>query len=452
MPSTGAASGTKAAVKTSKKKGPKAGIGTRVYGRFMSQSNWFLSLKLSVAVLTLASMLVKWQQWSDSVAADPARAVSAPQEEPTFEPLDNKSQIYWADSFLSAAEVDHVIRLVESTGGWHASPTGLGSYDVPRSAPDFLAAVRSDSVLARIERRIARATGVQSHPHEDIVSIARITPLAGVQPRGGHFPPYGLHHDSDTRPARVWTVIVYLKAPQAGGLTIFPLGGLRGHGPDASSELRQRHKNFGSLLTRTHFGGAETGYNRQVSFDKHSDHPFMDLIEDACRGDYGIAVDGRGGEVGSRTRGVTASPPSGAGALMFRSSKRVNWHAGCNVVKGTKIILQKVHAHSALNTDDARAESACSRFVLTLCFRMWTPPCTLAPRLPSCRVDSLSLRFRYALRTSPRRSRSSRSALSTSVRKRRRWPHEPNTNHHTITNVKDERPDTHSRIYGMVSK
>jgi hypothetical protein len=52
-----------------------------------------------------------------------------------------------------------------------------------------------------MEDRIAAVTGIPIHPDEDIISLARITGR-GNTPRGGHFAPFGLHHESDTRPNR----------------------------------------------------------------------------------------------------------------------------------------------------------------------------------------------------------------------------------------------------------
>eukprot|EP00966_Prymnesium_polylepis_P232365 5374212-Prymnesium_polylepis.1 len=193
----------------------------------------------------------------------------------------------------------------------------------------FENAAQGDPVVQRIEARIAEHTGVPVHPHEDILSVARIT-SEGHSPRDGHFPTFGLHHDSDTRPARIWTVIVYLQLPASGGRTIFPLRGVGGRHHGAAQQ-HERHRTFKSQLMQ-HFGGRQQGYGRQVSFDRHTEHPFMDLLEEACRGEYGAFF----------------MPERAGGALMFESAKRggrgpnrLTWHAGCNVLDGDKIILQK---------------------------------------------------------------------------------------------------------------
>merc|ERR1719198_984640 len=86
--------------------------------------------------------------------------------------------------------------------------------------------MRSDPVIDRIEERIAAATSIPVHPDEDMVSFARIRDRSTSTARGKHFPPFGLHHETDTRPHRLKTVLVYLKEPLEGGRTIFPLLGV----------------------------------------------------------------------------------------------------------------------------------------------------------------------------------------------------------------------------------
>mgnify|MGYP002630883940 CR=1 FL=1 len=232
------------------------------------------------------------------------------------------ASLFTADEFLSAAEVAHVLGLVERCCGWVPSATGGKHYEVP-SLDDFEMAARADPIIWRIESRIDEATGVGPHRHEDILSLARIT-SEGRSPRGGHFPPFGLHHDSDTRPARVWTVLVYLQLPADGGRTIFPLRGIGGRHRRATQQS-ERHRMFQSELLQ-HFGGAPD-YSRQVGFDRYIEHPFMDLLEEACRGEYGASF----------------LPAQVGGALMFKSGgkNRLTWHAGCNVLDGSKTILQK---------------------------------------------------------------------------------------------------------------
>lgn len=100
---------------------------------------------------------------------------------------------------------------------------------------------------------------------------------------------------------------------------MFPLCGTRGAQGIFAEAIGQQ------------WGGASEGYSRHAGFDHRSDHPFNDFLADVCQG--------RGG--------YSAAPVTGA-AIMFDSvvpgsSVPYNrtWHAGCNVLTGTKIILQK---------------------------------------------------------------------------------------------------------------
>ena len=94
--------------------------------------------------------------------------VSGPARPPEWTPLDAttaaNASIFSAEDFLSAEEVAHVLRLVESSGGWVPSATGGKHYEVP--VDTFEPAVRADPILRRIEERIAEHTGVPSHPQK----------------------------------------------------------------------------------------------------------------------------------------------------------------------------------------------------------------------------------------------------------------------------------------------
>jgi len=65
-----------------------------------------------------------------------------------------------------------------------------------------------------------------------------------------------------------------------------------------------------------------------------SDHPLMDLLEQACRGEYGLSV------APQRGAAIMWSHLEGEGGD-GGDYDRTRWHDGCNVVSGTKIILQK---------------------------------------------------------------------------------------------------------------
>eukprot|EP00051_Salpingoeca_urceolata_P005136 m.70632 g.70632 ORF g.70632 m.70632 type:complete len:364 (-) comp14080_c0_seq2:50-1141(-) len=231
--------------------------------------------------------------------------------------------VWRMDKFLSDAEVDHLLALVAAHGGWAPSASGGATFaEVRQLRSTFPHAMRHDPVLAAIERRVAALTGIPVHPHEDMVSLANIT-SRGSQPRNGHFPPFGLHHESDGRPFRARTVLMYLTTVPRGGHTIFPLcGKLRPELKPLRESLQE------GLLAQ--WGGPESHYQRHVAFDIASEHPFMDLISASCQGKFGVSV-----------------PPVRGSAILFdsmlptREPNPLTWHAGCNVLEGSKVIMQK---------------------------------------------------------------------------------------------------------------
>lgn len=244
---------------------------------------------------------------------------------PSWTILDKRCNVKISEHFLAEAEIRHLLGLINGTGGWEDSPTGGPTYQVPRGmrTGGFGAAVAIDPVVRQIEERIAAATGIPIHPDEDMISFAKILPR-GNQLRNGHYVPFGLHHDTDTKPNRAKTVLVYLTDTGSGGRTIFPLCGDRWPVVTTVSKT-----DFADALGNV-WTGKEAGYTRQASFDVNLQHPFNDVLASACKGEIGLSV-----------------TPKAATAIMFDSvdgagqPERATWHAGCNVQHGTKLILQK---------------------------------------------------------------------------------------------------------------
>jgi hypothetical protein len=103
-----------------------------------------------------------------------------PKRAPQFEWVDEVHRISVAKAFVSRAERDYILRLVEQEdraaadgagggagghhhrggGGWAPTPTGGPGFLGPASTAGFQAAVRRDPVIRRLEARIANATGM----------------------------------------------------------------------------------------------------------------------------------------------------------------------------------------------------------------------------------------------------------------------------------------------------
>lgn len=183
-----------------------------------------------------------------------------------FEWVDEAARISVAKAFVSKAERDYILALVkEQAGGWAPSATGGAGFMAPASSSRFQAAVRRDPVIARLESRIANATGIAPHALEDMLSAARIKSRGNVM-QAGHYTPFGLHHETDGRPYRAKTILLYLAAPEAGGRTIFPLISPPADALDIATPTGKRHAEFREALTSM-WGEKAQSYARQVCCD-----------------------------------------------------------------------------------------------------------------------------------------------------------------------------------------
>lgn len=294
-----------------------------------------------------------------------------------FKPLSKQAKIFYMHNFLSDEEIQYILEFVSRTGGWTLSPTGGINFKVVNEK-QYPKAIVDDPVFHQIEKRIANATGIPIHPDEDIISLAHIT-SRGNHIREGNYLPFGLHLDSDTRPHRARTILIYLTDVAAGGRTIFPLArklkrkrnkikkrenkkkkteknNKEQYSFQKLNKIRkkklkkQTYKMFKSALS-VNLGGPENGFSRQVTFDVHNEHPFNDLLQEMCSGSHSfvVAFKPKKGSaimfdslldlpsslnISSRKHKETMYPPR------YLPSQNT-WHGGCNVRSGTKIILQK---------------------------------------------------------------------------------------------------------------
>lgn len=215
-------------------------------------------LPLATAVtIAAALMAVLYELYGVPGSHPKADEIPASPAPTNWEVLDEACGVKVRQDFVSENEIVYLLELLERTGGWAPSPTGGRNFEVPAALNTrrFAQTLEDDPVVLRIERRIAESTGIEIHPDEDMLSLARIT-SRGTAPRGGHFAAFGLHHDSDTKPNRARTVIVYLSAPESGGATVFPLCGDSGDDPETASDFGQA---LGGL-----WGGKDQSYSRHA--------------------------------------------------------------------------------------------------------------------------------------------------------------------------------------------
>ena len=220
-------------------------------------------------VRTAQSLFVLWSTCLCPSAKPDLSAVPQPprwereQRPAPFEWVDEAARISIAKAFVSKAERDYILDLVQhQAGGWAPSATGGAGFMAPASSSRFKAAVRRDPVIARLESRIANATGIAPHGLEDMLSAARIRSRGNVL-QDGHYTPFGLHHETDGRPYRAKTILIYLTAPKAGGRTIFPLVAPPADALDNTTPMGQRHADFREALTSM-WGEKDKSYARQV--------------------------------------------------------------------------------------------------------------------------------------------------------------------------------------------
>lgn len=352
-----------------------------------------LGMMLTVVAMVAAILAFVYLQLDNSSSGTPPPGQNSGVLEQRLDlhNLSHSARIWIIPNFLAPNEVKHILALAREAG-WSNSPTAGKQFQLPRDMHGkWRKVLQSDKVIQRVEQRIARVTGIPAHPAEDMLAMARIKTRGG-SPRQGNFPPFGLHHESDTRPWRVRTVLAYLTSVQDGGRTIFPAApadftyNSSGIFPQSDTNGRSARRKLEETL-KGFMGQEDRGWQRQVTFDPHSTHPYMDMLEFDCRG-----TDTRGGH--AVTVGV---PPVAGAAIVFDSVlglpdplevlsesdlRRVGksfepnpltWHAGCNVLpskrnkgrkrkqkktkrENVKIILQKFKELPMRFREDSRVQ------------------------------------------------------------------------------------------------
>lgn len=138
-----------------------------------------------------------------------------------------KPLLYVCDGFLTAAECASVVSVARLRG---TKRTGLGDYEVkydmePEPLKDTTLPAELRDVMESIYERIDAVCGVARHCDEQPPRVHHYAPRAsGIAGEQKGRMPMGLHVDSNGRPHRFVTAIVYLTdvPPPGDGATVFP--------------------------------------------------------------------------------------------------------------------------------------------------------------------------------------------------------------------------------------
>lgn len=237
--------------------------------------------------------------------------------------------------FLSPREVNHVLRLAQGLSTLEDADERYQSAELP------VAHWAGDKVLAAVEARIAQLTGIEVHADESPLMLAVSRPWRRRYEAADNRL-QNLHHDQNTAPQRVATVLVYLTGGLQGGETLFPcLSSTEVNGNNAPIHEAQAEE-----LCRRLTSGFEAGH-RILWPAGYSDcwDPWAFRSASAL---CDLAAETAESAATHASRPLRVPPHSGE-ALLFFSSWDPNssrpamqtWHGGCRVLAGEKWTLQK---------------------------------------------------------------------------------------------------------------
>lgn len=316
------------------------------------------------------------------------------------ERLDRNGFMFRLPNFLSLAECEHVLENVVPVAGFHMQPqdglvrsTSLAGANLlePAETKRHQAAANwsaqaglgegPDAVLANLEQRIARLTGIPFHDDESPLMLGITSPPGGgrladanqrqqrqqqQQQLGGQHV-RGLHHDHNQRERRTCTVVMYLHAREdglEGGGTVFPCvprasadaqreGHAAAAAPPEACESVDAHYRAGhySLTHCDEEDGKSAGGGHTCMSEALSQRVRRQCVgTSAAAAAQADATDGRGGDV-SDGHGVLMEPLLRGDAVLFLSVLPEDgtvlpnmYHTGCPVDSASrteKVTLQK---------------------------------------------------------------------------------------------------------------
>mmetsp|Transcript_12484 Transcript_12484/g.25361 ORF Transcript_12484/g.25361 Transcript_12484/m.25361 type:complete len:374 (-) Transcript_12484:14-1135(-) len=171
----------------------------------------------------------------------------------SFEFLSEAPLIFVCHDFLGAADCADVVKVAMEHG---IRRTGMGDYEVkydmsPHPLLDDALDLKSRRLLESIYERVDAACGLARHKDEQVPRV-HFYPARELDHTGRM--PAGLHLDSNGRPFRYVTAILYLTSvPQAGdGATVFPCVGTKAISEAGEELLRGGTQHSGNLADPDH--------------------------------------------------------------------------------------------------------------------------------------------------------------------------------------------------------
>ena len=163
------------------------------------------------------------------IRTEPPKDAPSPQPLPTPIALSSEAnrRIYSVPNFVSPFEAKKLRKFAQNCFARAKRRGGsMGDGDTQQSLGAMHCLAKSSGVLlARIEERIARLTGLAAHAEEEPMMFSRALSrhISTSQADGRSFT--NLHHDKNKQERRVATVIIYLTTQEEdgqGGHTLFP--------------------------------------------------------------------------------------------------------------------------------------------------------------------------------------------------------------------------------------
>lgn len=221
------------------------------------------------------------------------------------------------EAFLTHEECDALVELSRNRQ-WHL--------DGP-STFTFFAQSPSEPLLASLEKRVSRWTGLSAQPKEAPIKVAQRH--ATEQPVAA----LGLHLDINKAARRRRTVIMYCSDVEVGGATVFPCltdPRLSRASEACTAAVADVHAAYPEDTTRADgFGGRPF----QMEVGAVDSHELQRSADSLCASAGVVGT-------GTSSAGTVVLPRKGR-AIMFDAAHNLTWHAGCSVARGTKWALQK---------------------------------------------------------------------------------------------------------------